>query len=146
MAYHFFKKDPAKIITTLTKVETKIQQVEKVVTKDRIVYVDRVIVTKKANGDVITETDHINDKTTLHADTNSSTKTQSTVTKQTVETFMKNYSLEAMFPMPIATIGLPNIMDTQLSFGMRIFSFPLFAVIGTTPRLNTLLVGVRVEF
>ncbi len=146
VAYHFFKKDPEKIVTTLTKVETKIQQVEKIVTKDRIVYKDRTITTHKKNGDVIVEVDHEHSDTKVASNTQSKTQSQTVVQKTVVESFMKNYSIEAMFPISIKDIGYPNPMDTQVSVGMRVFSLPVFAVVGTTPKLNSVLVGLRLEF
>ena len=150
IAYHFFKKDPEKITTTPTKVVTQLQTVEKVVTKDKVVYVDRVIVTTdhKKNGDVIVtkEVDHQHSDTQLAAKTDSQTHTQSTEQKQVVESFMKNYSVEGLFPVNPFNPLLPNPLDTQVNFGMRVFDLPVFAVVGTNGHLNQLMVGLRVEF
>lgn len=151
LAYHFFKKDPEKIITTVTKTDVKIQTVEKIVTKDRIVYRDRhiVTVTTKANGDIITRTEdnkeHSITKTKDKART--TIKEKQTETKQVVETFMKNYSIEVMFPI-LNNSFAPNTnpLDTQVSFGTRIFSTPLWLVAGSTFHFNQFFIGVRYEF
>ncbi len=139
VAYHFFKKEPGVITKTLTKVETKIQTV----TKDRIVYVDRTIVTKEKNGTVITEVDHEHSDTTTHKDT----KTVTAVTEKTVETFLKNYSIEALYPISYNSgLGVFDYSKVQLTVGTRIFSSPLWIVGGTTGQLNTVLVGLRYEW
>lgn len=147
VAYHFFKKDPEKIVTTLTKTVTQVQTVDKIVNKDRIVYVDKTITTRKKNGDVIVEVDHANSDTKTDTTVQSKTETQTMVSKTTVQTFMKNYSIEAMFPLdPLNPAALPNPLDTQISLGVRIFSLPAFAVIGTDGHFNKVLIGLRVEF
>lgn len=147
IAYHFFKKDPEVITKVLTKVVTQVQTVEKVVTKDKIVYVTRTITTHKKDGDVIVEVDHEKDDTEVHKNVASTTKTQSTVTEKTVESFMKSYSIEAMFPVnPLNSTSLPDPLATQVQFGVRLFGTPVWAEIGTNGHLNTVLVGLRVEF
>lgn len=147
VAYHFFKKDPEIITKTLTKVQTKIQTVTKVVTKDKIVYVDRTITTHKVNGDTIVEVDHEHSDTATKADIDTKTKTQTTVISKTTESFMKNYSIEAMFPIYNDSFSFnTNPLDTQISFGVRVFSLPVFAVVGTNFHFNQALVGLRMEF
>lgn len=146
LAYHFFKKDPEKIVTTLTKTETKIQTVDRLVNKDRIVYVDRTITTHKSNGDVVVEVDKEHDDTKTSSDTKTKSQDTILVSKTTMESFMKNYSVETLFPMNPFNPSFPNPLDTQLTVGMRIFSTPLWMVAGTTGRLNTALIGLRLEF
>lgn len=147
VAYHFFKKDPEKIVTTLTKIVTQVKTVEQIVTKDKIVYVDRTITTHKKDGDIIVEVDHEHDAIVTHSDTKSTQKVIESVTKQTVTTFMKNYSLEVMFPIYNNSFALnTNPLDTQLSVGTRIFSSPLWLVVGTNFHFNQLLIGARTEF
>jgi len=141
LAYHFFKKDPAIITKTLTKVITKVQTVEKVVTKDKVVYVTRTITTHKKDGDVVVEVDHEKDTSQVHADTKSKDITKSTVTQKTVETFLKNYSIEAFFP----TNSFTPTGGTYM-MGMRVFTLPVFVEVGTTGHFNQALVGLRLEF
>jgi len=128
VAYHFFKKDPEIITKTLTKIQT--------VTQDKVVYVDRVIITKKKNGDVIREVDH------QHSDTK--TKDVATTTQKEVQSFMKNYSIEFMFPPQIPTLS--GLYQSQVSVGMRIFSTPLWVVAGINGQFNAPMVGIRWEF
>lgn len=150
VGYHFFKKDPVKIVTTVTKVETKVQTVQKIVNKDRIVYVNRTIKTidKKANGEIVTtiETDKGHSDTKTNSNTSSRTQTDTTITAKTVETFMKNYTVDALFPINPFNPALPNPLDTQVLLGVRIFDLPAYMVVGTTVRLNTALIGIRLEF
>lgn len=146
-AYHLFTRPPAEIIKTLTKVVTQIQTVEKVVTKDKIVYVDRTIVTKKADGDVVTETDHEHDITEVHKDVASQATTQAKTTSTETEKFLSRYSLEAFLPFPsLSNFGSPNPLDTQVVVGVRVFDTPIFLEAGSNARLNQAIVGLRIEF
>lgn len=146
LAYHFFKKDPEKIVTTLTKTETKIQTVDRIVNKDRIVYIDRTITTHKANGDVVVEVDKEHADTKTNSDTKIKIQDTTLVSKTSVESFMKNYSVETLFPVNPINPRLPNPLDIQGSFGMRLFSTPLWGMVGTTGHFNTALLGLRYEY
>ena len=135
VAYHFFKKDPV----TLTK--TQVQTVEKVVSKDRIVYVDRTTTTHKKNGDVIVTVEHVNDSTKLDS------KTNSQLSQKIVESFMKNYSISVMFPVLNNSLNVnSNPVDTRFMLGVRVFSSPIFLEAGSNVRLNELTLGLRLEF
>ena len=59
---------------------------------------------------------------------------------------MKNYTVDALFPINPFNPALPNPLDTQVLLGVRIFDLPAYMVVGTTVRLNTALIGIRLEF
>lgn len=146
VGYHFFSKTPSEIIKTKveTKIETKI--VNKDVVRTKTVFVDKVKETKKANGDVIVETSHIRssddtkDKSTIKDDL------KSTVTTTEVIKFMKRYSIDVMYPMSISNIAAFKPLDIQVMVGVRIFSLPVFATIGTDGHFDKIIVGARMEF
>lgn len=147
IAYHFFKKEPEKIIQTVDRVVTQVKTVEKVVTKDRIVYVDKKIVTHKKNGDIIVETDKEHSSTDTKANIVSNTDTKTKEKDTTITSYQKNYSIEVLEKMnPTNLLYTPNPLDSQINFGVRLFSSPVSLVIGTTGRINSLYLGLRYEW
>jgi hypothetical protein len=147
VAYHFFKKDPVKVVTVETKVVTQEKIVNKIVYVDRKIAVDKTITTHKANGDTVIEVNKSHIDIVSKSDTKSTEKIAETNTKSTEVTFMKNYTIDVLFPInPLQPTAVPNPLDTQLLIGMRIFSFPVFVVSGTDFHFNKVLIGARLEF
>lgn len=145
---HFFNKPPAVITKTLTKVETQIKTVEKVVTRDRIVYRDRRIVTRKKDGDVITEIIHEHSTMNTVAATDSVTQTQSKVQSTTTETSLSRYSLGISFK-PIHNKSLetkPTLDNSSIELGIRVLSLPIFATAGIEDSGKSFSIGVRYEW
>ena len=147
VAYHFFNKPPEKVTQVVTKTVTKTQVITKVVTKDRLVYVDKTITTKKANGDVITETDHEHSDTKTDTDLKQTKALTSNSTSTTITSYQKPYSLGVLVPFnPLSPASVPNLLDSQVDFGVRILDSDWFAVVSTDPKFNKIMVGLRVEF
>jgi len=141
--YHFFKKEPEKIIQTVTKVVTQVKTVD----KDRIVYVDRTITTTKPDGEKIVEVDHEHSNTDTKADIKSITDTHSVSQSTTVTSFQKNYSIETLFQIdPLNPTKMPDPRNNLFEFGYRLFGSDLWGVVGTTGRLDKLYLGLRYDF
>jgi len=139
VGFTFFKSKPKEKIVTVT--ETKI--VYRDVIKEKKVFVDRTIVTRKADGDVITET--IRDRSNITAETK--TQVSSVASTKTVEKFMSSYSIDALYSIPRDSITSPsfNYKNVEINVGIRVFNLPVFALIGTEGTFNNLKLGLRVE-
>jgi CRISPR/Cas system endoribonuclease Cas6 (RAMP superfamily) len=145
---HYFNKPPEQLIKTLTKVVTQVQTVEKVVTKDRIVYVDRKIVTKKKNGDVITETEHEHSATATQAATDTQTQTKSVTQEEMMTQFYKKYSIDYSYkPIYNGSLDLhPNLQNSVLGFGYRVGDSPISVITSISDGGKSISTGVRVDF
>jgi len=139
VGYNLLSRKPKEIIKT----ETKIVEVAKDVVKVEKVFVDKIIVTKKRNGDVITETD----KSRIEEQTVDKSHSVATVTKTEVVKFMSRYSIDVMYPLGIENILNPSLdpRNIQVMAGVRVFSLPVFVTAGTDGHFNKIILGVRVE-
>lgn len=145
---HYFNKPPEQLIKTLTKVVTQVQTVEKIVTKDRIVYVDRKIVTKKKNGDIITETDHEHAATVTQAATDTQTQTKSQTTEEMQTAFMKKYSIDYSYkPLYNGTWDPhPNLQNSVFGFGYRLGDSSISAITSISDGGKSISTGIRYDF
>lgn len=148
LVYYEYRKPPAIVTQTLTKVVNQVQTVEKVVTKDRIVYVDRKIVTHKKDGDVVVETDHEHSATDTSVAQDTQTHTTTTLHEQTVTGTLAHYSVEYMFsPIKDATLDPhPNLGNSVVGAGVRILDTPIWAVGQIQDSGKTYSVGLRYEW
>jgi hypothetical protein len=139
VAYHLISAKPKEIIKT--QIETKV--VNNDVVKTQTVFVDRVITTKKTNGDIITEVDHSH----ITDEFIDKTSSKDTISKTEVIKFLSSYSIDVMYPLTLKDITNPilNPLDTQLLLGVRVFDFPVFVTAGTNLHLNQVIVGLRIE-
>ena len=148
VAYHFLVRKPTEIIKTKveTRIETKV--INRDVLKTRIVYIDKVIQTKKTNGDVVTETDHTLSEYNVTDKSKSTDTIKDTISQKEVIKFMNNYSVDVMYPITVQNIysSAFNPLNLQVMGGMRIFDFPLFVTAGSDGHFNKILVGLRLEF
>ena len=147
VAYRLFVRQPQTIIQTKTATQ--------VVTEQKVVhdivhdvkFITKKIETKKPDGTIITETDTIKDS----KDTSSNSQTNVTSNTQIAEhvklSFAPNYTLGVYYQQPIKTILQPAFdpANLQIVGGIRVFSLPVFLNVGTTFKLNSVIVGLTIE-
>lgn len=144
ICYNFFRQKPKEIIKTLTETKIEKQIVNRDVVKTQTVYVDRVIETKKANGDVITETQHVRKDSDTKDKTKIKDSQEMVISKTEVIKFLSSYTIDVMYPVTFDPVFNP--LDLQIMGGVRVFSLPVFITFGTNGHLNQFLVGARIEF
>lgn len=142
-----FKTHPREIIKTVT--QTKV--VNRDVVKVQKQYIDRVIVDKKKDGDVVTTTEHVsNDDTTTDK-----SKIATTFISKTDIKYLSRYTLGTYYTIPLHLTSFSNMnpfaspFDPQnltLMGGIRIFNSPIFFNLGTNGLFNQILVGFTIEF
>jgi len=139
VGYNLLSRKPKEIIKTLVETKVVIKEVE----KEKKIFVDRVTTIKKINGDVITIKDNSRKEERILAKTSEAV----TISKTEVIKFLSSYSVDVMFPInPLQITSAPNLLDTQVSVGIRLFDLPLFTVVGVDLHFNKVLIGARLEF
>lgn len=143
IGYNLFVSHPKEIVKTVTMT----QYVDRNIVKTQKQVVDRTIVKKDSDGSVTTTTEHItdSDKST------DKSKIDTKFISKTDVSYLSRYTLGAFYPIPIPSLtsmNMPVFKPTNLIVmgGVRIFNSPIFFNLGTNVGLNSILVGITVEF
>lgn len=147
VAYRLFVRQPATI--TQTKVVTQVvikTVIQRVLVHDNVV-TNRVTETKKPDGTDTKVTETVVDRSVSQSSKYNKNTQQSSVSTQTVTSFLAKYTLTVMYPITLGNILNPTFSasNTEIILGYRLGDTPILLNCGTTFGLNTLFLGITLE-
>lgn len=148
VAYSILNQKPKEVVVTKTVTVETLKYVDRVVLVKNNVVSDKTTTVKAKDGTETVTTEHIIDMSTSQDKSKEEDSQKSEETDKKLTSYASKYTIgveKTVKPNLVDLTSMPKPEDLRLKLGVRIFSLPILAIIGSNLKFNEFTVGLTLE-